>query len=75
MIILQMFGGEPRALSDAFHTDWPCGSRKVILVSLKRRPVSWTKGSSDRLGIKATSCGQSVSRTYISMPSLILYFV
>jgi hypothetical protein len=68
MIILQMFGGEPRALSDAFHTDQPWGSRKVVLVSLKRRadgqmescPVSWTSGSSDRLGFKATSPTQVI---------------
>jgi hypothetical protein len=57
MIILQMFGGEPRALSDAFYTDQPWRERKLILVSLKReadgdmysRAVSWTLGSSDRL--------------------------
>jgi hypothetical protein len=62
MIILQMFGGEPCALSDAFHTDQPWGERKVVLVSLKRGAdgemysclVSWTSGS-DRLGFKATS--------------------
>lgn len=68
MIVLQMFGGEPRALSDAFHTDKPWGSRKVILVSLKRNadgqmdccPVSWREGSSDRLGFKATSPAQVI---------------
>ena len=68
MIILQMFGGEPRALSDAFHTDQPWGERKVVLVSLKRGadgdmyscPVSWTSGSSDRLGFKATSPTQVI---------------
>jgi hypothetical protein len=68
MILLQMFGGEPRVLSDAFHTDQPWGSRRVILVSLKRRadgemescPVSWTSGSSDRLGFKATSPAQVI---------------
>ena len=68
MIILQMFGGEPRALSDAFHTDQPWGERKVVLVSLKRGadgemyscPVSWTSGSSDRLGFKATSATQVI---------------
>ena len=37
MVLTQMFGGEPRALSDVFHTDQPWGLRKVILVSLKRR--------------------------------------
>jgi hypothetical protein len=68
MIILQMFGGEPRALSEAFHTDQPWGKRKVVLVSLKRRAdgqtescrVSWTWGSSDRLGFKATSPTQVI---------------
>ena len=68
MIILQMFGGSPRALSDAFHTDQPWAARKVVLVSLKRRadgqtescPVSWTSGSSDRLGFKATSPTQVI---------------
>ena len=68
MIILEMFGGEPRALSDAFHTDQPWGERRVVLVSLKRGadgemyscPVSWTSGSSDRLGIKATSPTQVI---------------
>ena len=33
MIILQMFGGEPRTLSDAFQTNQPWGKRKA---SLKR---------------------------------------
>jgi hypothetical protein len=63
VVLTQMFGGEPCALSEVFHTDQPWGSRKVTLVSLKRRvdgemqscPVSWTSGSSDRLGYKATS--------------------
>ncbi len=58
-----MFGGKERALSDVFDTVQPWGLRKVTLVSLKRRidsqmqscPVSWTSGSSDRLGYKATS--------------------
>lgn len=63
LVLLQMFGGEPRALSDVFHCNQPWGSRKVTLVSLKGRadgamqtcPVSWTSGSSDRLGFKAMS--------------------
>jgi len=63
VVLAQMFGGKLRALSDVFHTDQPRGSRKVTLVALKRRadgemqccPVSWTSGSSDRLGYKATS--------------------
>jgi hypothetical protein len=63
VVLTQMFGGEARPLSDVFHTDQPWGSRKVTLVSLKRRvdgemqscPVSWTSGSSDRLGYKAVS--------------------
>jgi len=63
LVLSQMFGGKPRALSDAFNCNQPWGSRKVTLVSLKRRsdgvmqscPVSWTSGSSDRLGFKATS--------------------
>jgi hypothetical protein len=63
LVLLQMFGGKPRALSDAFHCNQPWGLRKVTLVSLKRRvdgvmqssPVSWTSGSSDRFGFKATS--------------------
>jgi hypothetical protein len=58
-----MFGGQERPLSDAFDTDQPWGSRLVTLVSLKRRedghmqscPVSWSSGSSDRLGYRATS--------------------
>jgi hypothetical protein len=63
MVLLQGFGGKPRALSDIFHCNQPWGLRKVTLVSLKRTvdgsmqccPVSWTSGSSDRLGLKATS--------------------
>jgi hypothetical protein len=63
LLILHMFGGKACTLSDAFHTDQPWGSRKVTLVSLKRRsdgimqscPVSSSSGSSDRLGFKATS--------------------
>ena len=63
MVLLEIFGGEPRALSDAFHCDHPWGSRKVTLVALTRTaddgvqcsPVSWTSGGSDRLGYKATS--------------------
>jgi len=65
MILLQI---EPRALSDIFHTDQSWGSRRVILFSLKRMadgqmdscPVSWTSGSSDRLGFKATSPAQVI---------------
>ncbi len=63
LLILHMFGGKTCTLSDAFHTDQPWGSRKVTLVSLKRRfdgimqscPVSSSSGSSDRLGFKAIS--------------------
>lgn len=63
VVLTRMFGGESRALSEVFHTDQPWGLRKVTLVSLKRRvdgemqscPVSWTSGSSDRLGYKANS--------------------
>ena len=36
LFILHIFGGKVCALSDAFHTDQPWGSRKVSLVSLKR---------------------------------------
>ena len=61
LVLLQKFGGKSCALSDAFHCNQPWGSRKVTLVSLKRTldgsvqccPVSWTSGSSDRLGLKA----------------------
>ena len=68
LVLLEMFGGKECALSDAFDTDQPWGSRKVTLVSLKRRidgkmqscPVSWTSGSSDRLGFKATSPSQVI---------------
>ena len=68
MIIVEMFGGEPCALSEAFHTDQPWGKRKVVLVSLICRAdgqtescrVSWTSGSSDRLGFKATSPTQVI---------------
>jgi len=57
-----MFGGKECALSDAFDTDQPWGSRKVTLVSLKRGSdgqmwsflVSWDSGSSDRLCYKAS---------------------
>jgi hypothetical protein len=63
LVLLQMFGGKPCALSDVFHCTQTWGSRKVTLVSLKRGvdgvmqscPVSWTSGSSDRLGYRATS--------------------
>jgi hypothetical protein len=63
LVLLQAFGGNICALSDIFHCNQPWGSRKVTLVSLKRTvnglmqccPVSWTSGSSDRLGFKATS--------------------
>ena len=63
LVILHMFGGKACTLSDAFHTDQPWGSRKVTLVSLKRRSdgeiqsclVSWSSGSSDRLGFRAAS--------------------
>ena len=63
LVLLKMFGGKECALSDAFDTDQPWGSRKVTLVSLKRGsdgqmwsfPVSWGSGSSDRLGYKASS--------------------
>ena len=63
LVLLQMFGGKPCALSDIFHCTPTWSSRKVTLVSLKRRvdgvmqscAVSWTSGSSDRLGYKATS--------------------
>jgi hypothetical protein len=63
LVLLHMFGGEARPLSDAFHSDQPWASRKVTLVSLKHRldggikssPVSWITGSSDHFGSKATS--------------------
>lgn len=63
LVLLQEFGGKLRALSDIFHCNQPWGLRKVTLVSLKRGdnglmlccPVSWTSGSSDRLGFRATS--------------------
>jgi hypothetical protein len=63
MVLLDMFGGKPRALSDAFHCDQPWGSRKVTLVALTRTaddrvqcsPASWTSGGSDRWGYKAAS--------------------
>ncbi|KAF8234123.1 hypothetical protein L208DRAFT_848667 [Tricholoma matsutake] len=63
LVLLQEFGGKARALSDVFHCNQPWGLRKVTLVSLKRGnnglmlccPVSWTSGSSDRLGFRATS--------------------
>jgi hypothetical protein len=63
MVLLGIFGGKPRALSDAFLCNQPWGSRKVTLVALtciaddkmQCSPVSWNSGSSDRLGYKATS--------------------
>ena len=63
LVLLRNFGGKSCALSDVFHINQPWGSRKVTLVALKRTadgsmlccPVSWTAGSSDRLGLKAAS--------------------
>ena len=63
MALLEMFGGKSCILSDIFHCNQPWGSRKVTLVSLKRSPdgvmksypVSWSSGSSDRLGFVAKS--------------------
>jgi len=63
LVLLEMFGDKECALSDAFDTDQPWGSRKVTLVSLKcgsdgrmrSFPVSWSSGSSDRLGYKVSS--------------------
>jgi hypothetical protein len=63
LVLLQELGGKLRVLSDIFHCNQPWGSRKVTLVSLKRGddglmmccPVSWTSGSSDQLGFRATS--------------------
>ena len=63
LVLLQGFGGNVRALSNVFHCNQPWGLRKVTLVALKRTvdgvmqccPVSWTSGSSDRLGFKAAS--------------------
>ncbi len=63
LVLLEKFGGKSCALSDVFYCNQPWGSRKVTLVSLKRTadgsmqccPVSWTSGSSDRLGFKAAS--------------------
>jgi hypothetical protein len=63
LVLLRNFGGKSCALSNVFHTNEPWGSRKVTLVALRRTvdgvmqhcPVSWTAGSSDRLGLKAGS--------------------
>ncbi|KIL64994.1 hypothetical protein M378DRAFT_105538 [Amanita muscaria Koide BX008] len=63
LVLLERFGGKSCAFSDVFHCNQPWGSRKVTLVSLKRTadgsmqcyPVSWTSGSSDRLGFRAAS--------------------
>ena len=63
LVLLQKFGDEGCTLADVFDTDQLWGSRKVTLVSLKRRfdgqlqccPVSLASGSSDRLGYKAKS--------------------
>ncbi|KAF8223481.1 hypothetical protein L208DRAFT_1316565, partial [Tricholoma matsutake] len=63
LVLLQEFGGKARTLSDVFHCNQPWGLRKVTLVSLKPGnnglmlccPVSWTSGSSDQLGFRATS--------------------
>ncbi|KAM6495008.1 hypothetical protein JOM56_009631 [Amanita muscaria] len=62
LVLLERFGGKTCALS-IFQCNQPWGSRKVALVSLKRTaddsmqcyPVSWTSGSSDRLGFRAAS--------------------
>ncbi|KIM39923.1 hypothetical protein M413DRAFT_446839 [Hebeloma cylindrosporum] len=69
MVLLQKFGGNPCTLSDVFHCAQPWGSRKATLVALKRGidgemqcfPVSWTSGSSDCLGYKATSPSEVLS--------------
>lgn len=63
LVIVEHFGGKATPLQDVFHVEplsW--GSRKVSLVSLVERngvmqctPASWTKRSSDRLGLKAES--------------------
>ena len=61
LVLLERFGDKSCALSDVFDCNQPWGSRKVTLVSLKRLadgpmqccPVSWTCGSSDRLGFRA----------------------
>jgi len=63
LILLESFGDKIGALSDIFHCNQPWCLRTVTLVSLKRRvdgfmqccPVSWSSGSSDRLGYKAKS--------------------
>jgi len=63
LVLLEKFGGKSCALSDVFNCNQPWGLRKVTLVSLKRtvdgsmqcHPVSWTSGSSDRLGFRAAS--------------------
>ena len=62
MMLVQMFGGKSRPLSDVFRCNQPWGSRKVSLVSLKCRgdgemqccSVSWNSGPSDCLGYKAS---------------------
>ena len=63
LMLVLMFGGQSRPLSDVFRCNQPWGSRKVSLVSLKLRgdgvmqccPVSWNSGSSDCWGYKASS--------------------
>lgn len=63
LMLVQMFGGKSRRLSDVFRCNQPWGSRKVSLVSSKLRgdgvmqccPVSWNSGSSDCWGHKASS--------------------
>ena len=63
LVLLEAFGGKSCILSDVFHCNQAWGSRRVTLVSLKRSsdgvtkscPVSWTSGSSDRLGFVAKS--------------------
>ena len=67
LVLLDNFGNKSTALGDVF--EFPKAStlrsRKVRLVSLRRdvdgmvqcRPVSWTRGSSDRIGSKAENPG------------------
>ena len=96
MVLVDKFGNKFTALNDVF--EFPqastVGSRKVRLVSLRRdadgvmqcSPVSWTAGSSDRIGFKAGTpadvlaffqdpCGQTALFPDVNCgPDLMIFF-
>jgi hypothetical protein len=75
-VLMEKFGGEPTALSDVLHLPHSSSlaGRKVGLVSLSRSDegsmkcceVSWTKGTTDRLGVK--TCKPEDVLTFLGNP-------